>query len=692
MIEESDRNRRIAAVEWYIVRHYLQGCRYFDSVDYATGVVRPAYYSARGGVPFKYEEIVNKLTTEVGRMMRLDIAPSITRSSTGLDGLRTESTSQAVLNAIYPHLDPEGIKRSFFTMLTMYGVAGLLAYQESKDDTDPQNPAANVAVEVVPPWELLFLPASAPSLDQVSGFVRRRWVRLDWLRTINLGKATFEELDDTDPELDVKWVKAGVDFSMGSASSPTESASTKKTREGRKPGDHKDDVAWVLLQEVWCRFRNGRLRSYDIRVGQKLAHNKDYQNKSDTPMIPVSVAIRAEGIGQYGRSFIAPLIYVNAEIEGALVNLFRNARDFDLMGLVGIPSSWGVSRHDLEATGPGGNRFFFLERDPMKADEQPVHIAPATSGDLPTKIGDLGIRVMDRLSQQPEIITQGQAPGRVDSTPALNFLYQASTLPLGGLASSVASAFGSIYKALLQFAKKWDNFYLNAAALADDAIIGLSMKNYDQGIIQLDTNALPDPVTLNVGIDSQKPVDKDSRKQELIGLLTQQLISPQQFRITARLEKLDMPLMNDTEWQCYRKAVLRNIILFNDGKTPGELEWGLELSDYDMPEIHLMVVNRLLSSPEFSYATEPVQTKFNNLSKMLQDRMGGYPDQLEYPEEMEEGMQGGQQQGGAPQGPEGGAGGMGGLAQMLGGMGGGGGGQGANPMAALAGAAGAQPR
>lgn len=645
LIEDCDKNRRKASVEWYIVRHYLQGCRYFESIEYTSGIVKPTYKNAQGGIPFKFEEVVNKLTTEVGRLMRLDTAPAVIRRATGLDGLRTESTAQAILDTIHPRLDPEAVKRSFFTMLTMYGAAGLLAYQDVGDDADPKDPTANVGVEVVPPWEIVMLPSSAPTLDQVYGFARCRWVCLDWLRELKVGGKTLPGLADAaDVDLQVRWIKAGTDYT-GAEGSPTGSPSAAGAAgsqpdhrnpaiTGKKEDPVRDAVAWVRLQEVWCRYRNGRMRAYDIRAGNKLLLTKEYKNNTEAPAMPLGMAVRGEGIGQYGRSYIMPLISVNAEIEAALLNLFRNARDFDFFGMVGIPQSWGVSWDDLKAMKPGGRRFFFLERDPMRPAESVEHIQPATSGTLPVQIGQLGMSVLDRLSQQPEIITQGTAPGRVDSTPALNFLYQASTLPLGGLASSIASAYGVVYKALLQYARKWDSFYLNVAALADDSIIGLAIKGgRTGGSIQLDTSAVPDPVSLDVGISSQNPVNKDTRKQELYMLLQGGLIAPEQFRLTARLEKLDFPLLNDTEWQNYRRAVLRNIIIFNDGITPGELSVKEGLSDFDNAAIHLMVVGRLMASPEFALASIPVQETFSKLIQTLQAKTGKFPDNMTYPDE-----------------------------------------------------------
>ena len=652
-IDGAEKHRRRGAVDWFVVYHYLQGCRYFSSMDYQQGTVVPSYQNQHGGMPFRLEECVNKRDTEIGRLLRLDTSPSVQRQGTGLDGLRKESTAQAILDAVAPFIMPEEKKRIIMELLTDYGACGLLVDRLPKEERDPLNPAASLDMEVLPPWELLIFPASARGPADRNGLGRTRMVSLEWLRTQKIGDADLSKLKDTDELLEVKKTMAGETLtdhadgssSFGSSHLPAANTYTKLETGSRGGKKAEQQQSWVRLVEVWREYPNGRLRSYDLMAGRKLLHTKQYKNRQATPMMPISVAIRGEGVGPYGRSFISRMITLNQEIEGAFQNLFRNLRDFDIYGKIGIPASWGLTESDMQAIGPGNSRYFILNRDPTIPNDRIEQVQPANSGKFAADVGHIGLELLDRAAQQPEMITDGSAPGRVDSTPALNFLYQTSTLPLGGIASCVASAFATAYKAVLGFASGWDNIQLNFSTLTDDAVIGLVFDS-ETGAIELGKNRVPDPAQLTIGISSQEPEDPQSKKEELHVLLDKQLISPSQFRIKMRIEKLDAVLPHDSEWENYRTAIIRNLLLFNDGKTPGELQQNMGISDYDNPEIHLMVINRLMSSPEFMLASAEVQEGFRTLIDEFQDRMGsplpegmGNPeDEAEMMAQMEQGM------------------------------------------------------
>jgi len=170
-------------------------------------------------------------------------------------------------------------------------------------------------------------------------------------------------------------------------------------------------------------------------------------------------------------------------------------------------------------------------------------------------------------------------------------------------------------------------------------------------VLDLSDNVLPDPTKMDIGVRSQKPVDVALRKQELLAMFDRQLVTLPQFKIINHLEQLDYPLGDSADWQNYRMAVIRNITLFNDGKTPGDLSANtFGPSEYDIPEIHLMVLNRLMASPEFALASPAVQEKFESLLQEHMDRSGKYPTELPMPEEEAGLAQGGPQQGGPPAG------------------------------------------
>jgi hypothetical protein len=248
------------------------------------------------------------------------------------------------------------------------------------------------------------------------------------------------------------------------------------------------------------------------------------------------------------------------------------------------------------------------------------------------------LNLMDRMSQQPEV-AQGGAPGRVDSKSGLQFLYQTSNMPLGEVAASIAGAFGTAYKAILGFARGWPSVVLNMASLRDESLAGVSF-DPTTGLLGLSKNSVPDPSHLEVGIRSQVPIDKDAMEAKLNGLVQSGGISWAQYRITARLRGLNIPLPDDAEWQNYRTAVLRCIILFNNGETPGDLsKSGLDptagggVSFSEISEIHLSVLARFMASPEFAMASAAVQNRFNALYRHYNTQSGAFPESMPYPED-----------------------------------------------------------
>lgn len=664
-LDRAEMSRRVAAAEWWVARHYLRGCRYFETIEYQTGRVRPVYGDQVGNIPFRYEELVNSFINEVGRLQRLDTRPSVSQVSAGLSALKDKATAQGILDGIYPYTNPVANKSAILESLAIYGSVGQYTYEE-KDDVDSDNPQANLRTEVVFPWNLLGLPSDIGSPADAEGIARDRWVPLKWLKENKYFKSVSNaQLDEDDPDLDVRHIKAGEELHADSRPA-TDSASGSAEK-----SDEEDCIPIVHLYEIWVRYPNGRLKSYDIMVGKKLVHTKTYKNKRDTPMMPIDVCCRAEGVGFYGRSFVIPMVPLNAEVEAMLSNIFRQMQDFDVYGMVGIPQSWGLDQNQLSAIGPGSSRYFTYDPDPTIEGEQRIQsVQPVSNTNMLSSVASFGLSLLTRLGQQPEMLTQGDAPGRVDSEKGLNFLYQASTVPLGTIAASIARCYSTIYKKQLCLARQWDNFTINTESLLDDfAVIGLRF-DHRTGQVDLSNTDRLDPVKVNVTIRSEEPIDKDAIKQDLFALLQQQLISPAQFKVEARLRGLDVPLPNESEWQNYRTAIIRNLILFGDGIEPGVLPMGMEPSEYDNPEIHLMVITRLMSSPEFALASPAVQEKFNNLIQMFQTQAGQYPDSLEYPEEAAELAQQQLQsaQGGMPQG--GGAP-MQGMEAMMGAFGGG---------------------
>ena len=215
----------------------------------------------------------------------------------------------------------------------------------------------------------------------------------------------------------------------------------------------------------------------------------------------------------------------------------------------------------------------------------------------------------------------------------LGMLFETSSIPLTGPAYALASGFTTVYRAMLELAKeRWSNLEMSAISMLDDSVIGLVM-NTATGALDTEANALPLPEEVDISVVSALPVSPEQQKAELANALQLQVITPREYRLMARKQGLDLPVGNDAEWENHRNAVMENLILFGDGKTPGEAL----VSSHDMHMEHLETLNTFRAKPEFLFASPEVRESFITHHTEHMRGMGtGYPESMPYPEDMAE--------------------------------------------------------
>jgi len=170
--------------------------------------------------------------------------------------------------------------------------------------------------------------------------------------------------------------------------------------------------------------------------------------------------------------------------------------------------------------------------------------------------------------------------------------------------------------------------------LTDDALAGISVDPETMEVTS--ENEIPRPDEVEVSIVSSFPVSLEQKRRDLYDMLKGQIITRRWFRILSRKMGLELPVGNDAEWENYRKAMLNNVLLFNDGKTPASQGVAVVNPDSDIVEINLEVMGAFMARPEFQLATDEVRNRFNEAFKELQIGLGRYPDQMKYPEQMAE--------------------------------------------------------
>lgn len=662
------RNRK--RVDWLLDSYYLRGVRNFASTNAMNGTILLNPQDSNGKIHFQLDILVRKFQSELGRRLRLDINPIVERASTlTLDSLRKASTAQGALLEILKDTDLEDYKKQLLVMQMTYGLAGLgcwsCSHQEYADESLP--------FEIIPPWELLPVPAIPTNPDQYYGLIRTRYVPLEWARNIEGLKIppmealeTFEVPIGVNPELYIMEVNA-----TGGYAGAVNSA--LGFRRGNKPlnVNQKDNAlaasnTYVEMDEVFMRASQSRLKRYIVKVGGKLALDTDYEKVDskgkkrakkpklvELPYFPISLARDFEDGSFYGKSFVSLLRPMCLEYEQLVKNQMENAAASDELGILCLPTTMGINKQQLKQAGKP--RILDYEPDLTNPQHKPFAIQPVTSNDMPARISQYAKGVIDELAGQVEVST-GQTPGRVESGRGISMLYEANSIALSSALGSLASAFIHSYRAMLFYAKDtWKNTKLASISLDDDHVLGLQVDS-TTGKASLDTSLIPDPSEVNVRIESELPQSKAEKKQELITMLQLQIITPTAFKRLNFEKNLGLPVGSRQEFESYRKAKYHNVRLFNDGDTPGEITVNPEA---DIPEIHIEVLKEFMARPEFMLASAEVRKAFMDAKEAYSEMLGTYPNQLGYPEEeamnqqqMQQMMM--QQMMGAQEGPQGG--------------------------------------
>jgi hypothetical protein len=636
----------VQSVEWWVNHLYLQGARRIYVKNWSTGEVQATYENEQGELQFRYEALLQQYRTELGRILRMNVDPAVDREGYGLDAVRNSGVAQAILSYMVSRVGPTGKKAilsRFGQALLKYGTAGLLHYR-----CQGTNIGDRTCVEVVPPWELLPLPANVESLDDLRGLVRRQMVPYNWVQTLGL------DLGNDETELDVKELPYG---SMPTGAGPEtyadyiwEGGSWKERRasqfsKSRRRSEKKDPEhqKWVTLEEVWLFGPQDTLARYIVKVGMRIGMDEPYYDYKTGKMLERVVCPLAVGryipTGRFwGRSFVGPLLGLNYEVEKMLGNQFQVVSDMESHGMLVIPTTSGITKRQIRKK--ERRKVVFAEPDPVSPNSEVTQIAPFNPGDFPAKIAGLGVDLQDKLAGQSELYG-GDAPGRVDSASALGFLHEVGNINLVATLNEIAEAFTQVYSSMLQTAHREAAGEVEEGEapstdrgfkipILDDRMIGVVVDPVS-GEVSLDNNPVPQPWEVSIDVRERNPKSVSQMKQEAGAMLKAGIITPLDFRILNEREGLGFPVVSRGDWEAYRKATVQKILLFNDGESPGTVIGGVE---YDRPDIMLMVLGEFMTSIEFSVASPEVKNAFIEMKNAYGQLLGKFPEQLQGVDQM----------------------------------------------------------
>jgi len=615
--------RNSRRVEWLITFLHLQGIRDFNLIDYANGTVsttwhnRPYYDRDH----FVYEGLLSIHQAEFGRLLQLDLSPVVGRRGLGLDGLKKSSTAQVILDSM---LTPERVLQlsmdanSLFVKTGHVGVGSFI-----DDDGEP-------FIEIIPPWELIGIPAIPISSQEVSGIGRIRWVTIEWLKDRKLlpGSKDIDRMQvreiprghEPDNQTSVSFNASGVARDMPGA------------RRGAKPNSSSqmgdtlpESQKWVELVEIWVEGQADTLERYVATVGSVRIRDISYRGEKKPK--PVWVARYIDSGGFYGRGPIAPLIQLNEEVSFMLEQLFDNVENFDLFGFLCVGTDMGISRETISEA-RRGDKVLMYEVDPMSEGNKPFVLTPGNAGKFPGEIAKMALGLIEANSQLSPLL-QGDAPGRVDSARALSFLQETSNIPLSSPTESLSAAFSGAYKSLLWIAKEtWPERKVVEMTLMDDMLVGIRF-DPRTGEVALDRDSVPNANEVRITVSSKEVRTRSQEIAELKESLGLGVITPREYRFKVREQGLSIPVGNEVEWQNYRRAKLQNVVLFNDGTIPGEVLY----SENDLHEIYVEVLLSFMARPEYQLASEDVRSAFEQSLDQHREALGQLPEGLEPPGE-----------------------------------------------------------
>ena len=616
-IEKGKQLRNPVAVRWWVNYWYLKGCRNFTNINYGNGTVQVSYLDESGTLKFQYEEIVSKYQTQLGRLMALNLSPAIKPKGISLDGLRKSSIAQASLDAAFPDDKVLQLKMRLLPPLLQYGTVGLGVWVEDED---------SIGIETIPPWELLPIPADVASVGEARGLMRTRWVPVDWVKGLLMtpgAKAkTYKEVETiTVPsgqipsQVSSKFQGTIASFGVGE----NLYISSRKSSNVSAP-KKKDETTMDIAEftEIWTETSDGYLDQYQIFVGGKRLYTADHANEKIH--MPVRIVTAIEVGGFWGRSYTDLLIPINTEVEYMIGKVFQNIQEWDLYGLLMWPTSLGVN---VEATrGVDGIKRIGYEPDYSVPDTKPFNISPANAGLMPARAMEIGLSLMDRIANQPTELLSGNAPGRVDSSAGIGLLYEMSGVPLSPTARNIAAAVSGCYKAILGIIRGlWKDDKIVDISHLDDSLAGI-MFDSATGAMRLTENAIPHPDEITITVASEIPKSDEQQKMELNEALKMLVITPFEYRTEVRKRGLSLPVGNEVEWQNYRRAMMENLILFGDGKQPGQVV----VSERDLHPVHLQVLSAFMARPEFYLASSAVRNAFGDHYDMHEAGMGKLPE------------------------------------------------------------------
>lgn len=590
---------------WLVALYYLMGARQFDVFDPDSGAVRYSYLNEEDRMEFQSSELLSAVDKISGRLSSLDFRPMVTRIGSSLSSIRQRSIAQIMLDQVVSEHQLSRVVPQFnhiFALLGSCGIAGHIVNHPTVGMT--------ADLEVVHPIELFPFPSLTQDYTKQRGLLRQRMVSLEYLKDVFGPKVTRNK-----ERLEFYTIKPGETYEQRTSNEYT--LGSQITYSDNRLGGYdasKETLEVVRVRELWLKGPRDTVSRYVVTSGEYVIHDEDLEGRE--VYCPIGFARFMENGTFHGAGVFDLLFPLCREAEQLQKTLFNNIRDIDRYGVLVLPHGSFNANTMLRDVGQG-LRVFPWEPDPISEGFKPFNITPFTSGDVPGKVSAFAIQQIDRLNPIRDLIAE---KGRVDSATGLQFLDEQVNRAMNTPTAGVQQAWGDCYRSVLASTVR-EVVFSPKTFTVDQLTLDLAGVVVDPETMQVsfEQNPLPSLSQLSFKIKDINPRSKVARKQEALQLQQQFQIDPDTFMLFALKEGLDFAMWTDEHQSAYESVVRNCLLLYGDGKTPGQVVLTPQTTK---PEMQIRVLNAFMAGPTMAVAGAEVQDAFIEYHKTLMGFMG----------------------------------------------------------------------
>jgi hypothetical protein len=616
---EREQNRlSYRRASWLVALYYLMGARQFDVFDPVSGTVRYSYLDEDERLDFQSSELLSAVDKISGRLSSLDFRPLVQRVGSSLSSIRQRSIAQIMLDQVVSEHQLQRVVPQFNHIFTLLGSCGITGHMVNHPTV-----GMTADLEVVHPMELFPFPSLTQDYTKQRGLLRQRMVSMEYLKEVFGAKVTRNK-----EKLEFFTIKPGETFEQQTANEYTLGSNVQYSDTKVVGSDPKYDAIEVAkVRELWLKGPRDTVTRYVVTSGEYVIHDEDLEGRE--VYCPIGFARFMENGTFHGAGVFDLLFPLCREAEKLQKQLFKNIHDIDRYGVLVLPHGSFNANTMLRDVGKG-LRVFPWEPDPISEGFRPFNITPFNSGDVPGKVSAFAVQQIDRLNPIRDLIAE---KGRVDSATGLQFLDEQVNRAMNTPTAGVQAAWGDCYRAVLAgtvrevvFSPKTftvDQLTLDLAGVVVDP---------ETMAVSFEQNPLPSLSQLSFKIKDINPRSKVARKQEALQLQQQFQIDADTFMLFALKEGLDFAMWTDEHQSAYESVVRNCLLLYGDGKAPGQVVLTPQTTK---PEMQIRVLNSFMAGPTMAVASAEVQNAFIEYHKTLMGFMGlVLPNALPNPDDM----------------------------------------------------------